>query len=163
MEKLIEKISGYNLLNNIVPGSIFCYIMENLLGVSILKNDIILNLFLFYFTGMISSRIGSIIIEEPLKYFEFIKFEPYDQFISASQKDQKIEIMSETNNTYRSISGMCIILLICNIYIIISKKISCLNSYTSIIIIISVFILFIISYKKQTKCLTNRIKIINKL
>lgn len=163
MEKLIEKISGYNLLNNIVPGSIFCYIMENLLGVSILKNDIILNLFLFYFTGMISSRIGSIIIEEPLKYFEFIKFEPYDQFISASQKDQKIEIMSETNNTYRSISGMCILLLICNIYIIISKKISCLNSYTSIIIIISVFILFIISYKKQTKCLTNRIKIINKL
>ena len=163
MEKLIEKISGYNLLNNIVPGSIFCYIMENLLGVSILKNDIILILFLFYFTGMISSRIGSIIIEEPLKYFEFIKFEPYDQFISASQKDQKIEIMSETNNTYRSISGMCILLLICNIYIIISKKISCLNSYTSIIIIISVFILFIISYKKQTKCLTNRIKIINKL
>lgn len=162
MENIINKISSYNLLNNMLPGSMFCYAMDNLLGIDILKDDIILNLFLFYFTGMIVSRVGSVIIEPLLTKCKFIKREPYDKYLSASSKDHKIEVLLETNNIYRSILGMCATLFICKMYILASEKFLWLNSNLSIIVIVIIFTLFIFAYKKQTKYITDRIKIANK-
>lgn len=39
MEKLIEKLSTYNILNNILPGVVFCFLCSRLCGLSIVNDD----------------------------------------------------------------------------------------------------------------------------
>lgn len=163
MEKFIEKLSSYNILNNMLPGAIFCYLIELLFNINLIKDDIISNIFIYYFCGMICSRTGSIIVEYVLKKikignYHFIKFVKYDDFLDASKKDPKIEILSETNNTYRSILGVCVVLLITKFYIIILEKLEFLKNFSEYIIIIAIFVLFVLSYKKQTKYITDRVR-----
>ena len=62
-----EKISSYDILNNLFPGVIFCIIVENVTRISISTGELWKNLFLYYFVGMILSRIGSIFDERILK------------------------------------------------------------------------------------------------
>ena len=56
MEKFIEKLSSYNLLNNMLPGVIFCYLIELLFNVNLIKDDVVSNIFIYYFCGMICSK-----------------------------------------------------------------------------------------------------------
>lgn len=67
MEKFLEKISSYNILNNFVPGAVFMYLSDEIFGIDLLVENQILNIVLIYFVGMIASRIGSLWIEEVLK------------------------------------------------------------------------------------------------
>lgn len=162
MEKFLEKLSSYNILNNLLPGTIFCYLTEILFNVNLIKDGIVLNIFIFYFYGIICSRIGSIIVEPLLKKikikdYQFIEFAKYNDFIDASKKDLKIEILSETNNTYRSILGVCVTLFITTIYTIILEKFKFLKNFSSFIIIFAIFILFVFAYKKQVKYIKDRV------
>lgn len=161
MEKILDKLSSYNLLNNLFPGTIFCYLMNILIGINLLNEDFIVNIFLFYFVGMIVSRIGSVVVEPILRKFKFIIFADYSKYVIASRQDPKIDILSETNNTYRSILGVCITLLICKLYLYLINKITILKDYSSIIIIISIFILFAFAYRKQTSYIKRRVEKIN--
>lgn len=158
MEKFMEKLSSYNILNNLLPGTIFCYFMDMLFNINLLKNSIIVDLFLFYFMGMIVSRIGSVMIEPALKKVKFVEFVEYDEYLTASKKDPKIDVLSETNNTYCTILGLCATLLICRIYISLCDIIPGLNNCSLVIIIISISILFAFAYKKQTSYITKRVK-----
>jgi hypothetical protein len=55
--------------------------------------NVVVGLFLFYFIGMVISRIGSLTIEPVLKKINFLRFAPYSDFIRASQADVKIDIL----------------------------------------------------------------------
>lgn len=161
MEKFIDKLSSYNLLNNMLPGAVFCYVLNVLMNINILRDKIIENLFIYYFIGMIISRIGSVIVEPICKKFKVVKFAPYKEFINASLKDDKINILSETNNTYRTMLSSFLILAIIKIYLFIAYKIVWLSKFTAALIIICLIILFVFSYRKQTDYIRNRVKHIN--
>ena len=107
---------------------------------------------------MIVSRIGSVIVEPLLKKCKFVVFANYEDYIYASKEDTMIEILSETNNLYRSILGLALTLLIVKLYLIIIKRYSYLNTFSPIIIIISIFVLFAFAYKKQTKYIKQRVE-----
>ena len=60
VKNMIEKISSYDILNNLLPGIIFCSIVERTTRIQIFAGEIWEKIFLYYFAGMIISRIGSI-------------------------------------------------------------------------------------------------------
>jgi len=59
---------------------LFVVITEVITSYSFLQEDIIIGLFVYYFIGLIISRIGSLIIEPFLKWISFIKFISYKDF-----------------------------------------------------------------------------------
>lgn len=63
IKNLVEKISSYDILNNLFPGVIFCSIVERTTRITFLL-EIWEDLFLYYFAGMIISRIGSILLKK---------------------------------------------------------------------------------------------------
>ena len=67
VKNLVEKISSYDILNNLFPGIIFCSIVERTTRITFSTGAIWEDLFIYYFAGMIISRIGSIFIEKILK------------------------------------------------------------------------------------------------
>lgn len=158
MKEFLDKISSYNLFNYLLPGILFVVIAKEFTSYSFIQEDIIIGVFVYYFIGLVISRFGSLIIEPFLKSISFLKFAPYPDFISASKKDPKIEIFSEANNMYRTFSSMFALLLLIKLFTFINSKFPILRGYNVYILIILFLIMFLCSYRKQTKYITNRIK-----
>ena len=58
---IIDKLSQYNFLTNILPGTVLCLMIEYVVGYHIINDDIYLSFIMFYFVGMVNSRFGSLI------------------------------------------------------------------------------------------------------
>ena len=65
MESLFEKISAYNIFNNIIPGAVFCYFFNLFFSVNLGGDGTAYNLCLFYFWGvrMLQSDFGRFLAE----------------------------------------------------------------------------------------------------
>jgi hypothetical protein len=157
MDKLLEKLTSYNLFNYLLPGIIFSVLLEKTTSYSIIHKDIIIEAFLAYFLGLVISRISSIVIEPLLKKIKFVKFAEYKDYVLASESDKKIELLSESNNMYRVFISLFFILTTIVLYEKFLQNI--LVGYTSYIVIIGLLILFLFSYRKQTSYITKRIEI----
>lgn len=157
MESFLTKLSSYNIFNYLIPGVIFVTITDEMGLTSLAQDELIINVFIYYFAGLIISRVGSLIIEPFLKWITFVTFADYKKFVIASQKDTKIEVLSEANNMYRTFISMLTLLLLGTLYGFIATKVPALESYKEWIMITLMLILFIASYKKQTDYIYKRV------
>lgn len=123
MEKILEKLDSYNILNNLLPGIVLNFLLERIIGVKIVEGNIIEDLFVFYFMGMVVSRFGSLVIEPICKKIKWVKYADYGEFVKASRKDEKVNVLSEVNNSYRTVFSVCIVVLIAKVYLILISKI----------------------------------------
>lgn len=164
MNNEFEKIGAYRVINYLLPGAVFCYAFEVIIDQKIIRENIIESIFLYYFIGLVLSRIGSLVVEPKLKKCKFIKFEGYRDYIFASEKDNMIKILSEENNSYRTFLTGGILLLILKVCCIVIDclKIKICVSLLQMIIIVLLIMLFLFSYKKQTNKIADRVKIIKK-
>lgn len=157
MKEIIQKLSSYNIFNYLLPGIVFVALLKLFTTHNFIFEEIIIDLFVCYFIGLVLSRIGSLLIEPILKKTTLIKFSDYPKFIKASKKDEKIELFSEVNNMYRTFISLFISLLLIIGYDSI-KDIFIVNRTLKIVIIICVLILiFVLSYRKQTGYINKRI------
>ena len=85
MKDLLEKLSSYNIFNYLLPGVVFVAISSSLTGYSLIQDDIVIGVFLYYFIGLVISRIGSILVEPVLKGLGFLHFSEYRDY-SGCQK-----------------------------------------------------------------------------
>lgn len=150
MSELMQKLSSYNLLNYLLPGIVFSVMLEQITSYSIVQKDLFVNAFLYYFIGLSISRIGSIAIEKPLKKIKFIEFGPYSDYIKASKAYPKIEVLSEANNTYRTLLAAFILLGLAKVYEMISKHCNLSAETNSLLLVLSLGVIFLLSYKKQS-------------
>lgn len=157
MKEFFDKLSSYNLFNYLLPGIIFAIFVEVLTSYSILTDNIIIGLFLYYFIGLIISRIGSLIIEPLLIKLKFIKFGEYADFLKASTIDKEIKTLSESNNMFRTFLSSFFILLLINFYEFIDNKLSIPDELGLVLGLILLITIFLFAYKKQTSYITKRI------
>lgn len=157
MKELLEKLSSYNLFNYLLPGVLFSVLASNFTKYSIIQSDIVTGVFVYYFTGLVISRIGSLIIEPLLKKVSFVRFAPYVDFVEASKMDEKLETLSEANNAYRTFSALFLLLMLLKLFEIASNKFSIVDRFGPIGLICFLFIMFIFSYRKQIKYIADRV------
>lgn len=157
--KFFEKLSSYQILNYLIPGSVLCVLLKHLVGYDIVQFSMVENVIICYFVGMVNSRLGSLILYPILKKIKFIKEAEYPDFVAAEKKDSKITILSDINNVFRSFANVAL-LLICALGI---KNIDCISNFVvgniNWIAIISIFILFLFSVRKQTKFVRDRVEV----
>lgn len=168
LKQVVGKISSYDIFNNLYPGIIFCYLLKFMFNTNILLNDWFEDLLVFYFWGMILSRVGSVVIEPVLKGIKFrkwnlIKTAPYTDYVSASAEDSLISTLSETNNTYRTLISCFVCALIYKICLTINEKlieVKCtfLQDNKDWLVLVFLILLFICSYVKQTNYVRKRIE-----
>ncbi len=153
MNDLINKISSYNLFNHLLPGAIFVVFVEYSTHYKILQENMIVNVFLVYFIGLVISRVGSLVIEYPLK--KIAPHEEYSSFIDACAKDKKIETLYEANNMYRTFISLFTILLV---FQLCDSFCEWIKNYTFYILVLLLLVLFIAAYVKQAKYIGKRVK-----
>lgn len=160
IKTVVEKFSSYNIFNNLFPGAIFCYVLNKITRFTLSSDNFIEQLFIWYFAGIIMSRIGSIFIEEALKKLKiknepYIIFADYKQYSAASEARPFIATLSEINNTYRTLVAVLLSLIALYLFDIlifdfITNLVSIGNEIVYICLGLFLTLLFVKSYKKQT-------------
>lgn len=158
MKEVLDKISSYNLFNYLLPGTLFVILLDKITVYSFLQKDIIVGAFVYYFIGSVVSRFGSLVVGPILKKVSFLKFSHYKEYVSASKIDLKIDVLSETNNMYRTFIAMIILLMLLKIYEQIDLKFPALKDWNPYILMFLLLIMFLYAYRKQTEFITKRIK-----
>jgi len=157
MKDILDKLTTYNIFNYLFPGVLFVIIAKATTDYDFIQEDNLLGAFLYYFIGMTVSRFGSVIIEPLFKKIKFLNFRDYKEYVVASKQDTKIELLSEVNNTYRTLNAMMFLLLILKLYNFCSIKFELSHTFSLICLTILTTILYLFSYRKQTNYITKRI------
>lgn len=158
MKDILSKISSYNLFNYLLPGIIFAVLVERITTYKIIQSDIIVGLFLYYFCGLVISRIGSLIIEPAMQKVSFVKFAPYKEYVQISAKDPALETLSEVNNMYRTLCALFLMLLVTKAFEAITMCLNMSGNGSAYIIFALLLALFALSFRKQTKYITQRVE-----
>jgi hypothetical protein len=159
MKELLDKLSSYHIFNCLLPGILFALLLAKLTPHKLIQTDIILGVFIYYFLGLICSRVGSLVVGAFLKKIKFVEFEPYKEFVIASEKDSKIELLSEVNNMYRTFLAMFLLLAIVMLYDYFAKSCPILVIISPYCSIFALLWVFLDSYKKQTNYIKERMQL----
>ena len=158
MKDLLDKLGSYNIFNYLLPGVLFAAIATSLTGYSFIQKDLVVGAFVYYFLGLIISRIGSILVEPALKKAGFVEFASYQDYVSASKKDELIPTLSEANNMYRTFVSLFLCLLLLKGYEFMASEFPFLREWEIDILVTSLFVLFLFSYRKQTSYISKRVQ-----
>lgn len=158
MKEIIEKLSSYNIFNYLFPGVVFAILATKFTDLNLTFDNLFLGAFAYYFIGLVISRFGSVFIEPFLKLIRIVKFADYKDFVTVSKSDNKLEILSEANNMYRTLVSMFLLLFLTFGFEILADKWEFLKNNQDIILLTFLFFLFLLSYRKQTNYITKRIK-----
>ncbi len=159
MEELLKKLTSYNILNNLLPGVVLIAAFPESEIAKFCTENPFFGAVICYVTGVIVSRIGSLVLEPALK--KIAPHEPYTDFISASSKDSKITELSESNNTFRTLAstGVCYMAIV--VVLAADSKWSLSSNWpttTKLVCAALLSVLFILSYRKQTGYICKRVR-----
>jgi hypothetical protein len=157
MDKLIDKLTSYNLFTNLLPGVMYCLLSDKLLNTKLIQSDIVIGVFFYYFCGMLISRFSSVIVEPLLKATKFVTFAKYEHYLTAIAKDPQIGTLLETNNTYRSIVALFACILLTGAWTATLTKYPELESVAGYALVTIALSLFLFAYRKQNNYIKSRI------
>ncbi|MDK2972239.1 MAG: hypothetical protein PWP23_1994 [Candidatus Sumerlaeota bacterium] len=157
MKEVLDKLSSYNIFNHLLPGVVFVILAEALTTFHFVQQDIILGIFLYYFIGMVISRLGSLVVEPSLKITGLLEVVPYSDFVTVSREDEKLVVLSESSNTYRTLCALFMALVLLEGYERLSLSLPKIQPWTVEILIIALFAIFCMAYRKQCQYITKRV------
>ncbi len=158
MGDLISKLSSYNIFNYLLPGIVYVAIISMITDYNLQQENLLIAGFLYYFIGLVISRIGSLVVEPVAKKCKIVVFSPYKDFVKASASDSKLEILSEANNTYRTLSALFLVILVTKLFEIASERWEVSSSGTSWALLLGLLALFICAFRKQSNYIKERVE-----
>ena len=156
MEDLLKKISDYQLFNFLFGGTVLAFLITKTTSVNLLNDNIVVAIFVYYFIGLVVSRIGSLVVEPVFKKMGIVKHAPYKQYLQAAEKDSKIDILSQENNIYRTLVGMFLVYGLAYVFYWLWPE-TLGQKWLPLAIAGIGVVLFSLSYRKQTKYITARV------
>lgn len=158
MSDFLNKLSSYNLFNNLLPGILFVVLLNHFTQYRILQDNLLLSVFLYYFIGLTISRISSITIEPFFKKVKFIAFRDYHLFVNANKKDSKLDVLVETNNKFRVILTMILLVIFSKVFHSLNNNFLKFSENTQqYFLLIFIAIIYLFAYRKQTNYITKRV------
>ena len=98
------------------------------------------------------------VLEPLLRRISFLHFADYADFAAASKVDPKIDLLSEVNNTYRTLCSAFILVGLLRLYQVVENWVPALKEWNVTILAVLLLITFLISYRKQTGYVVSRIR-----
>jgi hypothetical protein len=157
LDDLWDKISSYNIFNNLLPGVLFVVLSPTITGFNFEQDNLLLAAFVYYLIGMVVSRAGALIVEPFFRKIGFLKFSEYGDFVHASAKDGMIATLSEASDSYRTLCALFPLLIALRGYKALEQEVPIITSWTPYLLICFLFLLFLFSYRKQTNYINQRI------
>jgi len=157
MADIIDKLSSYNIFNNLLPGTLFAGIGSQISSYSLVETNLLIAPFLYYFYGLVISRIGSLVVEPLLKKLGFLKFAGYEDYVAASKQDASLDRLSEVNNMYRTLCSLLFFLGAVVVLNALTHAFPVIDRIVPYVGGLGLLVLFLFSYRKQTSYIAKRI------
>ncbi|WP_392714186.1 hypothetical protein [Rhizobium ruizarguesonis] len=158
MNDIIAKISSYDIFTNLIPGAVFVFFLSVTGIYTVDAESVVGNLVIYYFTGLIISRIGSVFVEPVLKLFGIIKYNSYSDFITASAKDAKILVLLEASNLFRAILALLLVCLLTLSWDYVAVVVVLAPRTWGLIALGCLLLLFLLAYRKQNEFIRKRVE-----
>ena len=158
MNSILEKLDSYQILTNLLPGAFFVLGTRFFLNLELPTNHISEDVIIYYFMGIIISRIGSLVIEPILKKIGFLKYAPYRDFVNASKANSKIDTLSAANNYVRSLLTSALLFPVIGGLRVLALNCSWFSCNWRWVLLLFIIIIFLFSYKKQTEYIYKRVE-----
>ena len=159
MDKVIDKLSAYNIFTNLFPGVIYCFLVDKFFGIPLIQNDLVLAAFLYYFCGMVISRISSVVVEPLLKKANFVRFADYKKYVVALAKDEQIGVLLEASNANRSVVALLVCVLATGGWVAAASAFPSMNTHAHYILLACLLVLFVFAYRKQMQYIVARVEL----
>lgn len=161
MNSVIEKLDSYQIMTNLLPGAFFVMALKFFFELSFPTENIGEEILIYYFMGLVINRIGSLIVKPILQKAKFIQEASYSDYIKAAKVDAKLEVLSETNNYFRSVLTCFFLVFIVGLVRMLILNTGCLLKCWKGCVIVCFILLFLFAYRKQTVFVKERIETIN--
>ena len=152
MEKLFEtiigKISRYEIITNLIPGTLLLFILA-LIGFDILFDNVVLNIISSYYVGLVNNRFSSLYVESIMRKLKWLEWRDYDKYNKAKAARPFIATLQETANQFRAFTAVFLLALLAVAYHFIQSVWPFAQKYGYIVILFLLFLLFLFSYMKQ--------------
>lgn len=109
MEQVFGKFNYYDLFGHLLPGVIIGLLLNFILtsttlniSLTFITDSVIINLFIFYFIGLVLNRISAVVIEEPLVKLRVMRKCQYHQIVIAEKEDHKLIQLQAVVISYRT-------------------------------------------------------------
>jgi hypothetical protein len=163
VNNFLGKLGSYHILTNIIPGAFFVLLSRHLFGIAIATENTVEDVMLFYFTGLLISRVGSLVVTPFLrrewgkKKCVFILYADYTNFLRATKADPKIEVLSETNDGFRNLLTCSVLLLIVEPARVMIQQTPLYTGWKWAAVPILI-VIFLFAYREQTEHIRDRVK-----
>lgn len=161
MNNVIEKLGTYQIMTNLLPGAFFGMALRFFFELSLQTENFGEEILVYYFMGFVINRIGSLIVKPILEKMKFIQEAPYPDYLKAVKVDAKLDILSETNNYFRSTLTCFILLPIVGLIRMLIAHIGWIDRWWKGFAMAFLIVLFLFSYRKQTDIVKRRTEAIN--
>lgn len=161
MIDIIKKLDSYQIMTNFLPGAFFGMILRYFFELPIPMENIVEEILVYYFIGFVINRIGSLIVKPILMTIKFIKETPYANYLKAVKADVKLDILSETNNYFRSVLTCFLLLPIVRLMQVLIENVRWIEKSWKGGAIVFLIVLFMFAYRKQTNIVKERAELIN--
>ena len=149
-------------LNYILPAIIFDVGCRYYINIELIPTDnIFISIFIYYFLGLVISRVGSLIIKPLLWKLKVLNKKDSSEcvdFYKAEKKDEKIKILFTDYNMYRNFIATFFLLLVSKFAYAVKNWLNINSTIICTILFIFLLVLFVISYKKQLGYIHSRIE-----
>ena len=147
--KLLEKLSHYEIMNYLIPGSAFCFILKAM-GYGILDYGFVANVMICYIAGLVNSRVSSVIFEDLLKKWNFVEWRDHDLYFKAKKMRPYIGTMSESANMYRAFVAVAFNALVAYGFKYLMQVWPFAKNNWLLFLLVALLVLFLFAYRKQT-------------
>ena len=162
MKAILEKLSAYHIFSYLLTGLLFVSLGERLTSFSLIQRSWIVGIVLYYFIGLVISRVGSLIVKPLLERIGFVKEVPYADYVEASRSDSRIDILSARNNLFRTLCAMVMMLIGLKIGEKVVGVLPWGADVYDFIMLVGLFVLFLFSYRKQAQDVVRRVRYVRK-
>ena len=120
MEHVFGKFNYYDLFGHLLPGVIIGLLLNYIItsttlerNIKFITDSVVINLFIFYFIGLVLNRVSAVLIEPPLIKLNILHKCPYHQIIKAEKEDYKLVQLQAVIISYRTfIAGFSLVILL---------------------------------------------------
>ncbi|HEX8486392.1 hypothetical protein [Sphingomonas sp.] len=158
MNEVMSKFSLYNIFNYLVPGAALCLLIDELGLIDLDHLDVAARLVVFYVSGMAISRAGSLLIDPMLKRAGLIPRSRFTGYVRAAAVDDKVPVLLETSNTYRTMTSACMMGLMAYVLSMTMPPAWVQHSAFGCAALALTGVLFTVSYVKQNRAVTRRVR-----
>jgi len=154
LKDVFDKLTSYNLFNYLFPGFVFVLVLSQTTELMSPELDFNLGMIvIIYFTGLVISRIGSLILEDMSKVIFFVSIGNIDmqELLEKLKGNVKFEAIFEAMNMYRTLSATLFCLGLFTIVDTIMNFSDLIISLVDFLGEIGLGILFFYAYRKQRR------------